>query len=286
VRTGAPPRRRPFAAFLTLVGDAATCPSFADHPLAATSYAAPVVGDKFAPEPTSKPNDVCAVRRSRGGAAGRPARVRGMPGCSCGFRRLRGVDNVAAAHSKPYYGYGVARVVWPAGEAPSLAECERRCCAEPTCHSVTYERNSSTCTAGLAIAHGARPSDWCWRPRLAAPSTVTSLRLPGGWEAEAVAAAGKVLAATNLVRRGGRASGARLFHKGWNRGHWSDPAGHSHPLERTLTPKGCDGGGGGTRDVVVSDLVTDAVPHYDKRPGKGLRVAPAEPSCPETDRES
>ena len=150
---------------------------------------------------------------------------------------------------------------------------------------MTYERNSSTCTAGLAIAHGARPSDWCWRPRLAAPSTVTSLRLPGGWEAEAVAAAGKVLAATNLVRRGGRASGARLFHKGWNRGHWSDPAGHSHPLERTLTPKGCDGGGGGTRDVVVSDLVTDAVPHYDKRPGKGPRVAPAEPPCPETDRE-
>jgi len=33
-------------------------------------------------------------------------------------------------------GVGVARVVWPAGEAPSLAECERRCCAEPTCHSV------------------------------------------------------------------------------------------------------------------------------------------------------
>ena len=123
-------------------------------------YAAPVVGNKFAPEPTSKPNDVCAVRRSRGGAAGRPARVRGMPGCSCGFRRLRGVDNVAAAHSKPYYGYGASRnpsrppcdtpssaaptcvgvapVVWPAGEAPSLAECERRCCAEPTCHSAPH----------------------------------------------------------------------------------------------------------------------------------------------------
>lgn len=84
------------------------CRARASPPLlpAVLRYAAPVVGDKFAPEPTSKPNDVCAVRRSRGGAAGRPARVRGMPGCSCGFRRLRGVDNVAAAHSKPYYGYG------------------------------------------------------------------------------------------------------------------------------------------------------------------------------------
>ncbi|EOD30666.1 hypothetical protein EMIHUDRAFT_456524 [Emiliania huxleyi CCMP1516] len=161
----------------------------------------------------------------------------------------------------PFYGYGVARVVWAAGEEPSLAACEARCCDEPTCHSVTYDRNSSACTAGLAIAHG--------EPQLAAPTTVTSLRLPGGWEEEALAAAQRVL------------KGARLFRKSWR-----DPAGHTHPLERSLTPRGCGEGRGGARGarwreaVPISDLLADAIPHFDPRPGKG--AAPTqEPACPE-----
>ena len=133
--------RRPFAAFVSLLGPSSRCPHLSRHPLADTAYAAPVVGASFAPRVATPPRDVCSSGR-------------GPDGCRCGFRRLRGVDNAAAARRKPFYGYGVARVVWAAGEEPSLAACEARCCDEPTCHSVTYDRNSSACTAGLAIAHG------------------------------------------------------------------------------------------------------------------------------------
>ena len=40
------------------------------------------------------------------------------------------------AQAKPAYGYGTAIVKAPAPH--SLAECEARCCREPTCHSVSW----------------------------------------------------------------------------------------------------------------------------------------------------
>ena len=43
--------------------------------------------------------------------------------------------------AKPTYGYGTAIVRAPAPR--SLAECEARCCGEPTCHSVSWRAGAS-----------------------------------------------------------------------------------------------------------------------------------------------
>ena len=129
--------------------------------------------------------------------------------------------------AKPTYGYGTAIVRAPAPR--SLAECEARCCGEPTCHSVSWRAGASECVAMLSIAHGARPTDWCWRPTLA-PDAVTSIRLAGAWEQRALAAAARVLGAQTLLRVG-NASGPRLYRKAGR--HWTSPAGHTHPLERS-----------------------------------------------------
>jgi len=134
----------------------------------------------------------------------------------------------------------------------------------------------------LTIAHGARPTDWCWRPTLA-PDAVTSIRLPGAWEQAALAAAARVLAAQTLLRVG-NASGPRLYRKVGGRA-WSSPAGHAHPLERAIEPASCDvpprAAAGRAGAVEVSDLVIAAIPVGDPRPKKPRGLAEL-PGCPAT----
>ena len=181
--------------------------------------------------------------------------------------------------AKPTYGYGTAIVRAPAPR--SLAECEARCCGEPTCHSVSWRAGASECVAMLSIAHGARPTDWCWRPTLA-PDAVTSIRLAGAWEQRALAAAARVLGAQTLLRVG-NASGPRLYRKAGR--HWTSPAGHTHPLERSIEPSECAapprGGGGRAGAVEVSDLVIAAIPVGDPRPKKPRGVVELA-GCPAT----
>ena len=181
--------------------------------------------------------------------------------------------------AKPTYGYGTAIVRAPAPR--SLAECEARCCGEPTCHSVSWRAGASECVAMLSIAHGARPTDWCWRPTLA-PDAVTSIRLAGAWEQRALAAAARVLGAQTLLRVG-NASGPRLYRKAVR--HWTSPAGHTHPLERSIEPSECAapprGGGGRAGAVEVSDLVIAAIPVGDPRPKKPRGVVELA-GCPAT----
>ena len=246
------------------------CVPLADHPLGATMYDAPVVNTKYAEPlpPHARPTEVCS---EAGGAAAATA-------CACGFRRLRGVDNAYVAQAKPFYGYGTAAVTSPPPR--SLAECERRCCEEPTCHSVTWLGRAQSCVASLTIAHGARPTDWCWHPKLS-DDAVTSLRLAGAWEQRAISEGKRVLAATTLVRTG-NGTGPRVYRK---LGRWFTPSGHTHPLERSIEPVGCEaaprqrrkveGGGGGA--IEVSDLVVAAIPVGDPRPGKGGK--PRDPGC-------
>ena len=174
-----------FRRFMGAVEHGSRCRPFAEHPLQGTMYDAPVTGSAFAPAvpPTPLPEEVCA---SEGGDLS----AVGGANCSCGFRRFAGVDNAANARLKPVYGYGSAVVRFGDGHgAPtaSLAACERLCCAEATCHSVVWDAATSTCTASLAIAFGARPDDWCWRPVLRADAT-TSIRLPGAWQARCITA--------------------------------------------------------------------------------------------------
>ena len=152
--------------------------------------------------------------------------------------------------------------------ARSLGECERRCCEEELCHSVVWHARpagggqNGSCVASLAIAHGARPADWCWHPTLAS-SAVTSLRLPGAWEQRAIDAAARVLRAHELVRHG-PAAGPRLFRK---HGGWTTPAGHTHPLERSLDAVACaaDAQPAGRRAarasarLEASDMLIDAI---------------------------
>ena len=139
----------------------------------------------------------------------------------------------------------------------------------------------------LTIAHGARPTDWCWRPTLA-PDAVTSIRLPGAWEQAALAAAARVLGAQTLLRVG-NASGPRLYRKVGGRA-WSSPAGHAHPLERAIELASCDAGRRAARAaagragavrVEVSDLVIAAIPVGDPRPKKPRGLAEL-PGCPAT----
>ncbi|KAL1528889.1 hypothetical protein AB1Y20_010212 [Prymnesium parvum] len=236
---------------------ASRCPPLADHPLHASLFAAPVSGTAFAPAvpPRPFPQEVCA--------SGGDVAAEGGANCSCGFRRFRGVDNAAAAARKPVYGYGVAKV--RLGARATLAACEAACCAEATCHSVTWDGARRACVASLAIAYGARRSDWCWRPTLREGAT-TSIRLPGEWQREAIAAAAAVMEAARLVRRGEAAGLPREFRK---RRHWRDPAGHSHPLERSIEGVACEAPRLGRGAVEVSDMVIDAIPLGDPRPGKG-----------------
>lgn len=203
-------------------------------------------------------------------------------GATCGFRRFAGVDNAAAGRLKPSYGYGISRVVHDASgrSVPSLDACEQACCAAAMCHSVVWHEASKTCDALLAIAHGARRDDFCWHPTLTA-GAITSIRLPGQWLDAAVAAAASVLRATTLVRRGGGA-GARTYRK---TNHWTTPAGHAHPLERSIEAISCDAratssvGRGAMRGgaVEVSEMLLGAIPLGDPRPGK---PKPRPLSCP------
>ena len=263
------PVREPFRRFMAAAKRHSHCVPLADHPLGSTMYDAPVLNVEYAAPlpPHARPREVCSV-----GGLG----FDGGSGCACGFRRLQGVDNAALAQAKPTYGYGTAIVRAPAPH--SLAECEARCCAEPTCHSISWLGTSSTCIAMLTIAHGARPTDWCWRPTLA-PAAVTSIRLPGAWERSALAVAARVLSAQTLLRVG-NASGPRVYRKA---GRWSTPAGHTHPLERSIEPASCRapprGGGGRAGAVEVSDLVIAAIPVGDPRPKKPRGLAEL-PGCP------
>ena len=184
---------------------------------------------------------------------------------SCAFRRFVGVDNAVHGLLKPSYGYGTAAV----GVLPSLDECEARCCADLMCHSVVWLAPKRSCFALLTIAHGARRDDFCWRPTLAAVAT-TSVRLPGAWQSRAVDEAARVLAATSFVRTGD-GTGPRVFHK---HGAWRTPAGHEHPLERSMDAVACGRSDAPSGALQVSDLLIGAIPLGDPRPGKpqGRRI--------------
>ena len=272
------PARAAFKRFMSAVAHDFKCRPFAEHPLAPTMYDSPVVGAHYATSVVSRapgkpsqppPTEVCMEPRAAaaGSAIGRD--------CPCGFRRFAGVDNALGALPKPAFGYGTSlvpastlrraaakngrRAATAAGStAFTLEDCERACCDETLCHSVTWRANTSTCVAALAIAHGARASDWCWHPTLS-EHAVTSIRLPGSWEAAAQQAALSYLHARTLVRRGAEASGPRVLRK-----VFSTPVGHSHPMERTVEPSSCEQpsalGGGGTGLLEVSDMVATAVP--------------------------
>ena len=146
----------------------------------------------------------------------------------------------------------------------SLDLCEQRCCAEPLCHSVVWVDSSRSCVALLAIAHGARREDWCWRPVLSQGAT-TSVRLPGAWEARAVEAAVQVLRAPSFVRRASATPGPHVFRK---RGGWTTPAGHEHPLERSVEAVACEASAAGRLALDVSDVLIGAIPIGDPRPGR------------------
>ena len=195
--------------------------------------------------------------------------------CSCGFRRFHGVDNAAASMAKPAYGYANGVVPTAALEAiakrraardgagsspaPTLSDCEAACCEEALCHSVTWRANTSTCVAALSIAHGARAEDWCWHPTVASHA-VTSIRLPGEWEARAVSEARRFFAASKLTRSAGAAKGPRAFSK-----TFSNPVGHSHPMERAMQPESCEATGRWSKgrmfggEMAISDVTAAAV---------------------------
>jgi putative component of membrane protein insertase Oxa1/YidC/SpoIIIJ protein YidD len=245
--------RAPFRSFIASVERDFRCRPFAEHPLAPTMYERPVVGSIFAaplPRVAATADTACAVRSSA--AADK---------CVCGFRRFRGVDNALLGEKKPNYGYGAAVVPLStlrngrpaaARDAPStLADCERSCCDEPLCHSVVWRANTSTCIAALAINHGAREGDWCWHPTRSA-NALTSIRLPGAWEATALQTAQRYLRANTLVRRGTE-PGPRAFAK-----YFHSPVGHSHPMERHMRATSCDAAAGGALEV--SEIGAGAVP--------------------------
>ena len=165
------------------------------------------------------------------------------------------------------------------------------------CHSVVWLASSRSCHALLAIAHGARRDDWCWHPALAHGAT-TSIRLPGEWEGRAVDAAARVLRASSFLRSG-TAPGPRVFRKR-GRYPWTTPAGHQHPLERSIEPVACEPGvspgvspggrssrrhkregrslGRNVRMLEVSDVLVGAIPLGDPRPGKSDQRSTL--SCP------
>uniref|UniRef100_A0A7S2DYK5 Uncharacterized protein n=1 Tax=Haptolina brevifila TaxID=156173 RepID=A0A7S2DYK5_9EUKA len=258
------PVRRAFRKFIGSVKRDFGCRAFADHPLETSMYDAPVVGAVYAPR---LPTPSHKGRKSRWKRRQEVCRSSDAPplssSCSCGFRRFPGVDNAAAAAAKPAYGYAHGVVPVPQLEraalklgvkegGATLASCEAACCDEPLCHSVTWRQNTSTCIAGLAIAHGARYDDWCWHPTIVHTAT-TSIRLPGKWRERTLEEAARFLGSPSLVRRGA-AKGPRTFQKTFR-----TPVGHSHPMERQLSATACEPSAnrGGYE---LSDIVAAAVP--------------------------
>lgn len=273
------PRSGAFRRFIGTVERDFKCRHFSEHPLSLTEYDRPVVGAAYAPSipPTKQqPAEVCSDPSASGaGASGAGAASVGgstsggaTSSCECGFRRFSGVDNAAYAQAKPAYGYGHAVVPLTTlkkvairaggggggGGAVTLEACERACCEEKLCHSVTWLSNTSTCIASLAIAHGARSDDWCWHPT-ASVHAVTSIRLPGKWEERAIKEAQGYLRSRTLVRRGD-AAGPRALHK-----QFSSPVGHSHPMERTVEPSSCTAPSLSPGAYEVSDIAVSAVPY-------------------------
>ena len=108
--------------------------------------------------------------------------------------------------------------------------------------------------AVTAVAHGARADDWCWHPTLSVHAT-SSLRLPGAWETTARREAQRYLHARTLVRRGPAVDGPRVFRK-----PWTTPAGHTHPMERSVQAASCDASHAGGGAYAVSDMVAGAAP--------------------------
>ena len=132
---------------------------------------------------------------------------------------------------------------------------------------------AASMVTGVAVVLAMQPFDF------AATLLVNSLSAS---EQGALAAAARVLGAQTLLRVG-NASGPRLYRKAGQR--WSSPAGHAHPLERSIEPASCAvpprGGGGRAGAVEVSDLVIAAIPVGDPRPKKPR--GPVElPGCPAT----
>ena len=249
--------RGAFRRFIGSVERDFRCRSFAEHPLAPTLYDRPVVGAFYAkplPHAALSADTVCANRGGGGDA------------CACGFRRFRGVDNALAAQLKPAYGYGTAlvpRSQLTRGARPTIDDCERACCDEVLCHSVTWRANTSECVAALAIHHGARSNDWCWHPT-PSENAVTSIRLHGSWHERAVRAAESFLDSSMLVRKGTE-RGPRTFRKAFR-----SPVGHSHPMERHMQAAACGATHGG---LEVSDIGVGAVPLSND-----LAECPASPS--------
>ncbi|KAL1527864.1 hypothetical protein AB1Y20_009240 [Prymnesium parvum] len=179
--------RAAFRRFISSVELNFKCAPFALHPLGKSQFELPVVGTVYAPplpsQPDGWPQRICHQPLG-------PPRALGSGGdssdyganCSCGFIRYADVDNSAAQRLKPAAGFGLAQVPL---RSPSLHACEAACCHEELCHSVVWLANESRCVASLSMAHGARPTDWCWHPSVASHA-VTSLRLPGAWEKRAV----------------------------------------------------------------------------------------------------
>jgi hypothetical protein len=107
--------REPFRAFMAAARRHSHCAPFAEHPLGATMYDAPVVDVDYAtPLPTNaRPHEVCSRGGTSSGAFGGGGGGGGGEGggCACGFRRLQGVDNAALAQAsadahrgRAYYG--------------------------------------------------------------------------------------------------------------------------------------------------------------------------------------
>ena len=109
-----------------------------------------------------------------------------LTSCACEFVRYAKVDNAAADRvlKKKDERDRAIRDLRPRDR--SLESCEIACCAMRTCHSVTWRgstNGSSTCTASLTSAHGARRGDRCWHPA-GVEGAVSSIRAPGPWEME------------------------------------------------------------------------------------------------------
>ena len=99
------PVREPFRVFMAAARRHSHCVPFADHPLGATMYDAPVVDVDYAtPLPTNaRPQEVCSRGGTSSGAFGGGGGEGGGGeggGCACGFRRLQGVDNAALAQAR------------------------------------------------------------------------------------------------------------------------------------------------------------------------------------------
>lgn len=243
--------KRAFRRFIETVNRDFRCSPFAYHPMGSTLFDKPVVGTLYAPplpqQPRGWPERRC-VDRGGGGS------------CACGFMRYAGVNNAAAQWAKPARGFGLTSPLLP---SPSLESCEAACCKEPLCHSAVWAGNESRCVLSLSIAHGARETDWCWHP-VPSAGAVTSLRLPGEWEAAAVEGAQRVLVATQLVRRRDRLSSLRAQPSTFRKEAWTDNyRWHYGQGKRTKRGVSCSpppSAAGSSGVAYVSSLVADAIP--------------------------